>query len=411
MCDAATVAPYAEAFGIDSFFDHQLDAFKRFAEQERKAACLYFPTGQGKTKTSLTMMALEGRKEVLVIAPPSTQKDWIAQGALIGITVTAISHAKFRQKDFKVKNADTAIIVDEFHLLGGRKSDGWTKFDRRIAPHLKAPFIICSATPSYNDLERVYCVHHVLDPESAKGGYAQYQLEHCLLEVAYRGLPKVVGFKEFLNAAEFLESLPGVYYMEDTAEYSIMHRHHAVTMPTAWLEYNFDERTGLVMHSIMTRRVSWANHHLITNHGRLNIWLLSWLTGIIKAHTPGNGEKSPVLIYCDKTKVAEAAAQTLKMHLQGFWSVEILTGGNTKKQKDAIIEAFKQGEIDVLVATSTLATGTDGLDKVCDTMVILQDTPDDSLRRQLVGRILPRGVNTGKKKPSFYRVVLPPVPK
>lgn len=45
----------------------------------------------------------------------------------------------------------------------------------------------------------------------------------------------------------------------------------------------------------------------------------------------------------------------------------------------------------VLIGTATLATGTDGLDRVCDTLLILDDTEDDSLRRQLIGRIMPRG--------------------
>lgn len=63
----------------------------------------------------------------------------------------------------------------------------------------------------------------------------------------------------------------------------------------------------------------------------------------------------------------------------------------------------------MLVATATLATGTDGLDKVCDTLLILQDTQDDSLRRQLIGRILPRGDGASKTN-HFHRLQLPPVP-
>ena len=44
-----------------------------------------------------------------------------------------------------------------------------------------------------------------------------------------------------------------------------------------------------------------------------------------------------------------------------------------------------------LVGTQTLATGTDGLDKMCDLLVILDDTEDNAMRRQLIGRIMPRG--------------------
>lgn len=391
---------YADAFDIPGFYDHQVEAFEAILAQQRKAACLYFPTGKGKTKTALVMMHLLGQRSVLVIAPPSTQLDWIAQGKLIGIEVTAISAAKFRMPDYKIKNADVAIIVDEFHQLGSRTSDGWKKFDRRIAPHLKAPFIICSATPSYNDLGRVYCVHHVLDPAAAKGGFDQYQLTHCHLEVAYRGLPNVVGFKNHKDAAEFLQSLPGVYYMEDTASYQIVDHHHRVVMPPEWKTHNFDSRTGLMMHSLMTRRVSWANHHYLDDRGELRQDVIAWLNQHLPAH-------QPTLVYCDKTSVAEPAYAYLK---DQYGTTELLTGRTSKKRKDEIIANFKAGRISVLVATATLATGTDGLDKVCDTMLILQDTQDDSLRRQLVGRILARGDGSASKSTHFHRLLLPPVP-
>lgn len=391
---------YEKAFGISSFYEHQVEAFEGILEQEHKVACLYFPTGKGKTKTALTAMHLLGETEVLVIAPPSTQQDWISQGLLIGVTVTAISHAKFRQKDYKIKSANTAIIVDEFHLLGGRKSDGWKKFDRRIAPHLKAPFIICSATPSYNDAERVYCVHHVLDPMAAAGGYDQYQLTHCLLEVAYRGLPNVVGFKEHKNAAEFLAALPGVYYMDDTAQFTIVNHHHSVTVPSEWNTYNFDERTGLLMHSLMTRRVSWQNLHYLDDDGFLRGELMDWLCDYMPP-------RKPVLIYCDKTSVAEPAFNWLH---DSFDDVALLTGKTSKKRKEEIINNFRAGRIKILVATATLATGTDGLDKVCDTLLILQDTQDDSLRRQLIGRILDRGDANASRKTHIHRLHLPPVP-
>lgn len=391
--------PYERAFGISAFYDHQVAAFESILEQERKAACLYYPTGKGKTKTALVMMGLLGWNKVLVIAPPSTHPDWVAEGKLIGINVTTISHAKFRQPTYKVESPDTAIIVDEFHLLGKRTSAGWGKFDRRIAPHLRAPFIICSATPSYNELDRVYCVHHVLDPEAAAGGFAQYQLEHCHLEVAYRGLPKVVGFKDHANAAEFLASLPGVYYMDDTAEFEIEDSFHSVPVPDEWYTHNFDSRTGQMMHSLMTRRVSWANHQYLKEDGGLQFGVVKWLDDHI--------DTKPTLVYCDKTTIAEPVADYLS---RGNSSAVLLTGKTSPKKKDAIINSFRAGNIPVLVATATLATGTDGLDKVCDTLLIAQDTQDDSLRRQLIGRILTRGEGSDEHK-RFYRLVLPPTPK
>lgn len=390
---------YERAFGIDAFYDHQVEAFEAILKQPRKAACLYYPTGKGKTKTALVTMALLEQSELLVIAPPSTHRDWVAEGNLIGVKVDCISHAEFRQKDYNVPSPDTAIIVDEFHLLGGRTSDGWTKFDRRIAPHLRAPFIICSATPSYNAAERVYCVHHVLDPIGSKGGYAQYQLEHCLLETAYRGLPKVVGFKEHKNAASFLASLHGVYYMDDKAQFTIDDTQLFADIPDEWREYNFDSRTQLLMHSGMTRRVSWSKLHYLKDDGGLQFDVVKWLDD--------NLPQEPVLVYCDKTSIAEPVFDYLSHQ---YSSVELLTGKTSPKRKDEIISNFRAQLTHILVSTATLATGTDGLDKVCDTLLIVQDTQDDSLRRQLVGRILARGDGDDSNK-RFHRLVLPPVPR
>ena len=76
---------------------------------------------------------------------------------------------------------------------------------------------------------------------------------------------------------------------------------------------------------------------------------------------------------------------------RAFLPFEAVDGKTTLRTKEERIEDFRTGQLDVLIGTATLATGTDGIDKVCDTMVILDDTDDDSLRRQLVGRILPRG--------------------
>jgi hypothetical protein len=45
----------------------------------------------------------------------------------------------------------------------------------------------------------------------------------------------------------------------------------------------------------------------------------------------------------------------------------------------------------VLIGTDALATGIDGIDVECDHLLIFDDTEDPSMRRQLIGRVLPRG--------------------
>jgi hypothetical protein len=40
---------------------------------------------------------------------------------------------------------------------------------------------------------------------------------------------------------------------------------------------------------------------------------------------------------------------------------------------------------------------------MCNTLIILDDTDDDSLRRQLIGRIMPRGADTDASMKRVFR--------
>ena len=110
-----------------------------------------------------------------------------------------------------------------------------------------------------------------------------------------------------------------------------------------------------------------------------------------------------VLIYATHATVARALYQTL---LPLGDEVALLTGSNLKAEKERVLALFKQGPCDILIGTATLATGTDGLDKVCDTLLILDDTDDDALRRQLIGRIMPRGEDTDASAKKIFRLQL-----
>jgi len=100
------------------------------------------------------------------------------------------------------------------------------------------------------------------------------------------------------------------------------------------------------------------------------------------------GTTKPLLVFAAHSTVADALERN---YLRDGVKYGYVNGKVSARLKEERIEAFRRGKLDVLIGTATLATGTDGIDKVCDTMVILDDTDDDSLRRQLVGRILPRG--------------------
>lgn len=387
-------------------FEHQQRAVVRHFTQHKyeikPRTCLYYPTGTGKTIASLASMLAIGQKDVLVIAPPSTQADWVEMGGHLGIAVHTMSHAKFRMEATKVQKKQ-AIICDEFHLLGGRKGKGWKKM-LKVSRNLDAPLMILSATPSYNDAERVYCVQKILDPDSLKGGFEKFILNSCTLEPSFRGLPTVTGFLQYDNAEDYLSRLANVYYIPDTAVYEIQDVQFRTPMPPSWISLGWDERKDSLNTSLMGRRISYLHHQIkegITGVGYLRNELVDKLIKI------SDGTEKNIMVFCEHSAIAEAAYLTL----QGVWPMRtlLLTGDTNATSRDILInrfrdpkELFERGQ-HILVCTAAVATGTDGFDKTCDTLVLLQDTPDDSLRRQIIGRVLPRGLSANYEDKRFYR--------
>jgi superfamily II DNA or RNA helicase len=389
----------AAAAGV-TWFDHQLEAFTGWHDQQVKKACLYFKTGSGKSITSLAMMKLAGQYSVLVVAPPSTHPEWQAQAAKLGMDVDTISHAKFRQPDYKLSR-HKAVVVDEFHMLGGNTGKGWMKMDR-MARHLQVPLVICSATPNYNDAERVYCIKHVLDPHGTKGGFLEFLHQHCNTRMNPFGATPLVDedkpFQRFDSAAEFLASLPGVYYLEDDLVYTIGDVEVDIPVPAELETYGYDRRGHRLMASQMEERHTTVNLRLVDDDGYIHsdVWA-ELITLVGQASTP-------TLVFSMHATVAHALAMMCDANNVRYGLVD---GAVPTKQKALILREFKQGRMDLLIGTASLATGTDGLDKMCDNLIILDDTDDDALRRQLIGRIMPRGMDTDASKKVVTRITLP----
>jgi superfamily II DNA or RNA helicase len=329
----------------------------------------------------LTCVTLRDYTAVLIIAPPSTHAKWIHDAGVIGLNVDVMSHAKFRSPDTKISR-HIPIIVDEFHLLGGQKGQGWKKLDR-LAVGLRAPLIIGSATPNYNDAERVYCIAHVLHPLDNRGGYDAWLYQHCITEPNPFGrIPIVKGFRQYADAEQALAAMPGVAYLPDEAPDILQPVPLPFDLPEEFDEYGLDERNSRIMASLMEKRHQSRLQQIIGDDGLLRQHVYDRLQQATE-ETDG-----PLLVFAAHSTVAEALARTYDRDGVKYGYVD---GKTTLRTKEERIEAFRRGQVNVLIGTATLATGTDGIDKVCDTMVILDDTDDDSLRRQLVGRILPRG--------------------
>lgn len=379
-------------------FEYQLRAEKVWGRQTtaRPRLCLYYKTGAGKSITSLALMAQKGVTEVLVIAPPSTHQAWAKQATALGITAETISHAKYRQKGYLVPRK-RAVIADEVHMFGGHTGMGFKKFDR-LAGLLDAPLIVCSATPNYNDADRVYCIQHVIDPHSCKGGFIEFLYKHCETEQNPYGMtPIVTGFRNYPDASQYLDSLERVIYEPDDVDVQIQDLDLTTELPPYFDSHKLDMVRGRIMASQMEERHRRRYYHRVKANGRVHEDVLFALTAMIIT-TP-----APVLMFSMSSKTATVIAAALN---QKKIATELITGNTSAKEKNAILDRFRAGEIRVLMGTASLATGTDGLDKVCDRLVIVDDTDDDSLRRQLLGRILPRGADTDASKKEVFRLII-----
>ena len=375
-------------------FDHQknfLDDVDNLATPAR--ACLYFKTGAGKSLTAMLGMQKLGYTDVLVICPPATHLQWEALATSLGMTILCMSHAKFRMKDTLLSRKQ-AIIADEFHLFGGQGGQGWRKLDA-LAKHLQAPLFLLSATPNYNDAERCYCIQHVLDPMSCRGGYLQFIYQNCKTEQNPFGMePRVTGFLNYPDAAAFLADLAHVYYLADDLVIDIEDIEYKEQLSDALTTYNYDERQHRMVASIIEWRHTARWQGLVGEDGYLHPDILTEVLRVLL-------QSKTTLIYSNHATIAEVVERTLQRSHIGC---HLVTGKATKQEKETAFLRFGYGT-DVLIGTATLATGTDGLDRVCDTLLILDDTDDDALRRQLIGRIMPRGDFVSIEAKKVFRLV------
>ena len=112
---------------------------------------------------------------------------------------------------------------------------------------------------------------------------------------------------------------------------------------------------------------------------------------------------SKILIYSTSTVILNALENYLLLQKANY---SLIDGVMSTYKKTQELQAFlTDPDVFFLIGTAAMATGTDGIDKVADTLIILDDTPDDSARKQLIGRILPRGTASDASKKQVYRFV------
>ena len=370
------------------WLDHQAETLDQAQHMPgpQQRALLHYKTGAGKTYTALACVRLWGHNTAVVVAPPATHPAWQQAALKLGVVVDLMSHAKFRQKDVRLSRT-MPVITDEFHLFGGHKGAGWKKLDK-LAQHLQAPLVMASATPNYNDAERCYCIQHILDPNSCRGGFIEFLYRNCNTKQNPFGMEPLVDelepFLHFADASEYLGSLPGVFQVHDDLVYDIEDIDVLDVTTPAFNTWGYNERRHRIVASGMEEKHTRILHNLVNDKGLLHSHILNRLIAVLK------GAKTPVLIFSNHATVAEACHRSLNP----AFDAALVTGTTSNANKARLIQEFRDERYEVLVGTATLATGTDGLDKVSDMLIILDDTEDDALRRQTIGRIMPRGEDT-----------------
>jgi hypothetical protein len=346
---------------------------------------LFFPTGEGKTKTALALMAMRGHKRVTIIAPLATHKAWAHDAALLGIQVRVDTFHKFRRQDTAYSaSLDRAFIVDEFHQLGGHSAAGWKKFNRMMRK-FTGEVIMASATPNYNDAERVFCLTAIGD-ESPSRDYINWLWDNCNCSInRFSRVPDVDEdnpFKNYESAIDFLLSRDWVSYIEDKAEWTP----RTLILPAAenvlFERYNTNKRSQKVMNSEMEKRHARINDRFIGEDGLIRPEIM----GAVSKELSLFPDRKKWLVFAFHKTVAQALKRTVPGNT---WLID---GDTNKKLVDPIKEQFIAAPGGWLIGTTAIATGMDGVDKVCTSLLILDDIDGDpSLRRQLIGRILPRG--------------------
>lgn len=359
---------------------------------------LFYPTGKGKTKTALALMADAGFKKIIVVAPPKTHGSWIFDATTLGLELVIMSVQKFRDKKYKVKlPRDTPIIADEYHLFGGHNGEGFKRLDR-MSEGFPA-ILLASATPEYNDAERAYCTAHVLDPLNNRGGYLQWIYDRCETRVnPFASTPYVDGFIDYEGAAEFLIDQGYTAFLEDDAEW-IEEEFVLPSHTDEWFEkYNYDRYTGRMIASGMEK-----------DHRRIYLSRVDPDTELLWPDVKEllikklNTSTKPWLLFCQHSTIAEVVDKSLE---DSEWLPVLITGGLSDTLSEARKRAFIQFDYHrkVLIGTGTLATGVDGIDKVSNQLMIFDDiNGDHAQRRQLIGRVLPRGTGSHETLVMYAR--------
>ena len=269
-------------------------------------------------------------------------------------------------------------------MLGGRGAAGFKRM-LRMSKSMTAPLILMSATPPYNDVERVYCME-VLCDRSATVNYEAWLMQNCQTSPNRFGYyPNVDGLLYYDSPIDFLADRAWCAYVKDTAEWQ--QKEFVIPVPDIQLfeRYGLNIREPRIMASRMEKDHQRVSQILLTDDGDLRDQVAGAI--MLQATNVHDGVyHDKWLVFCVHTNIVDAF---IRHRLFADRSVAIT--GETKDYERVKRDFISDPSVQFLVGTTALATGVDGIDKVCQGLILLDDTNDDAKRRQLIGRILPRG--------------------
>ncbi len=379
------------------------------SDDKLKHSLLYFTMGKGKTLTAV-QVAYDAQERkiinsVLIVAPPSTHKQWeTLLKKYVTVPYKIVSHQWLgKNTDFLKKNlGSTLAVIDEVHQSANR---GKT-LTKAVTTLIKKCFaaMLMSGTPFRNKEERLYVVHDWLFGNA--DSFESWLHKFCDTEPdRFAYYPKFLRFKVG-EIEDFLESIDKFEYRRIYIEReALQFRETILERPIINLDYEtlktysvygterFQVSNSVIQKSVYLNYLKYCNW--ISRNGKEDMELHGTrddLVDIIEAHAHLNP-----IVYCFSSKIS-------KLYFDDYFGLSYrIDGKTTKKVKEKLIAAYKKAG-GVMFATDSISTGTDGLQEVTNTIIILDDTSDGTNREQLIGRIAGGFRNKGDAEVIFVNI-------
>lgn len=376
---------------------------------ERRRIANWSGTGAGKTLSAALSLEHLDAKESLVVAPsdvlprwqeefkagfPDTEVVLVREDAAVDRDIAPVPDGKRRvwlvnYEQFSGENGVAridrltdrvdAVVMDEIHKLKSQSEETASRRHRAAQEFLdnasqsavsrdrELAVIGMSATPVVNDLDEAKSVFRLISGAAPGVGTEQTvsnvtKFHHRMRTLGVRQLPQLS---------------------------------HSIRRNTVAVDITGDSAT--IVEELAGRRNSAPGGRL---HGlQVEQALLPYKMPAIRTSVASSvGEGKPVIVYSKFTTgmvdpIVEGVSDMKRPDGSAVRAVRY-TGDETPEERKDIVQRFRRGEIDVLVASSPITTGVDGLQDVCSHLVVACPPYTSAELEQLEGRVYRTGLNS-----------------